>query len=68
MWVTATSFVLGLIAASSASMSSEPSSRTSTHLSTAPWRSRRKCQGTMLEWCSITVSTISSPGWIRGAR
>ena len=32
------------------------------HFSTAPFRSRRKCHGTMLEWCSMIDSTISSPG------
>ena len=46
--VMATSFVLAVIAASKASISRLPSSRTSTHLSTAPLRSRRKCQGTIL--------------------
>ena len=42
-----------------------PSSSTGAHLITAPWRSRRKCHGTMLEWCSMIESTISSPGLMR---
>jgi len=49
-------------------MSSAPSSPMRAHFSTAPWRSRRKCHGTMLAWCSISVSTISSPGLTSGAR
>ena len=28
-------------------------------------RSRRKCHGTMLEWCSMIESTISSPALMR---
>ena len=67
MWVTATSLVRGPIAASTRSGSSEPSGSMSTHFSTTPCRSRRKCQGTMLAWCSITESTISSPACSRGA-
>ena len=62
MWVTATNLVFGDSACSNRSMSNEPSSRTCTHLSTAPRRSRRKCHGTTFEWCSMIVSTISSPG------
>ncbi len=64
MWVTATSFVFGPSRAAKASMSSEPSSLIGAHFSTAPRRSRRKCHGTMLEWCSISVTMISSPGRI----
>ena len=48
MWVTAISFVRGPTAASTRSGSSEPSGSISTHFSTTPCRSRRKCQGTML--------------------
>ncbi len=33
-------------------------------VSTAPCRSRRKCHGTMLEWCSMMETTFSSPGWM----
>ena len=45
-------------------MSSAPSSLIGAHFNTAPYRSRRKCHGTMFEWCSISVTMISSPGWI----
>ena len=48
MCVTAISFVLGPTAASTRSGSSDPSGSISTHFSTTPCRSRRKCQGTML--------------------
>ena len=61
MWVMATIFVRGPSSALKASRSKEPSSRTGAHLMTAPLRSRRKCHGTMLEWCSMMESTISSP-------
>ena len=46
--------------------SRSPAPSTSTQRSTAPQRSRRKFQATMLAWCSMTDSTISSPGWMRG--
>ena len=59
--VIATILVRLVSARSKASSENEPSSATSTHFSTAPLRSRWKCQGTMLAWCSITESTISSP-------
>ena len=42
-------------------MSSEPSSVTRTQSISAPVRSASCCQGTMFEWCSISVSTIRSP-------
>ena len=56
MWVTATIFVCGPMRRLEGVEIEPPSSLTSTHFSTAPWRSRRKCHGTMLEWCSMTVS------------
>ncbi|MNR37027.1 hypothetical protein D3C85_1550110 [compost metagenome] len=62
MWVTATILVLGPRSSAKASMSSEPSSLIGAHFSTAPLRSRSRCHGTMLEWCSISVTMISSPG------
>ena len=62
MWVIATILVRGESSFSNSSIRKLPSSSTGAHLSTAPWRSRRKCQGTMLEWCSMIESTISSPG------
>ena len=37
-------------------------SSTGTTFSTIPARFSRSCHGTMLEWCSICVSIISSPG------
>ena len=42
-------------------MSSRPSSSTGTQSISAPTRSASCCQGTMLEWCSISVSTMRSP-------
>ena len=47
-WVIATSWVLGPIASITACGSRLPSWSQSTHFSTTPCRSRRKCQGTML--------------------
>mmetsp|Transcript_975 Transcript_975/g.2694 ORF Transcript_975/g.2694 Transcript_975/m.2694 type:complete len:201 (+) Transcript_975:571-1173(+) len=32
------------------------------YLTTAPVRCARSCQGTMLAWCSTSLTTISSPG------
>ncbi len=66
MWVTATSLVRGPIASITACGSRSPFASTSTQRSTAPQRSRTKFQGTMLAWCSMTESTISSPGSKRG--
>ena len=43
------------------SRSIEPSSSTGATFSTAPVCSHRICQGTMFEWCSISVMRISSP-------
>ena len=34
---------------------------------TAPWPFLRKCQGTMLEWCSMIEYTISSPSPMFGS-
>ena len=42
--------------------SSRPSSVMPNHRSVAPVRSVSSCHGTMLEWCSISVMTTSSPG------
>ena len=50
------------LSAAALSRSSRPSSVTSNHRSTAPVRCARSCHGTMLEWCSMTEMTISSPG------
>ena len=65
MCVIATILVRGVKSFSNSSMRKLPSSSTGAHLITAPWRSRRKCHGTMLEWCSMIESTISSPGLMR---
>ena len=61
--VTATSCVRSVSSSSSASRSScaVVGDRHDT-ARTAPVRSASCCQGTMLEWCSISVSRISSPG------
>ena len=61
MWVMATILVRGVISFSNSSRRKLPSSSTGAHLITAPLRSRRKCQGTMLEWCSMIERMISSP-------
>ena len=42
--------------------SSRPSSVSPNQRSVAPVRSQSSCHGTMLEWCSISVMTTSSPG------
>ena len=46
--VTAMIFVRGVIALAKSSTEILPSSSQSTHFNTAPFRSRKKCQGTML--------------------
>jgi len=63
--VRTTILVRGDRSFSNSSMRKLPSSSTGANLSTAPCRSRRKCHGTMLEWCSMIESTISSPGLMR---
>mmetsp|Transcript_18153 Transcript_18153/g.51202 ORF Transcript_18153/g.51202 Transcript_18153/m.51202 type:complete len:238 (+) Transcript_18153:542-1255(+) len=57
----ATSLVFGPTRLQYSSMSSPSSWSSPTNLSTAPLRAARSCQGTRLEWCSATLSTISSP-------
>ena len=42
-------------------VSSRPSGVTPNQRSVAPVRWHSSCHGTMLEWCSISVMTISSP-------
>ena len=59
--VTATSRVRGPISASSASRSSSPAGVTRTARIVAPRRSAISCQGTRFEWCSISVTSTSSP-------
>jgi hypothetical protein len=60
--VYATSLVRSLTSSSRRSRSSRPASVTPNQRSFAPVRSQSSCHGTMLEWCSISEMTISSPG------
>ena len=46
---------------SKASKSKKPSSETGTYASSASRSWHNNCQGTMFEWCSISVSTTRSP-------
>ena len=48
-------------------MSSSPSSLIGITLSTIPMRCACNCHGTMLEWCSITDTITSSPGFINAS-
>ena len=68
MWVIATILVRGVNSFSYSSTRKLPASSTGAHLITAPRRSRRKCQGTMFEWCSMIERMISSPSPIRPAQ
>ena len=61
MCVIATILVRGVSSFSNSSIRKVPSSATGAHLITAPRFSRWKFHGTMLEWCSMIESTISSP-------
>ena len=61
MCVIATMRVRLVSSFSNSSIRNVPSSAIGAHLSTQPLRSRWKCQGTMLEWCSMIEMTISSP-------
>ena len=61
MCVMATILVRGVNSRSNSSSSNSPLSEIGAHFSTAPLRSRWKCHGTMLEWCSMIDRTISSP-------
>mmetsp|Transcript_13662 Transcript_13662/g.57086 ORF Transcript_13662/g.57086 Transcript_13662/m.57086 type:complete len:205 (+) Transcript_13662:589-1203(+) len=61
-WAMETSLVRSLIMPSMAASSSMPVAASSgAWRSTQPVRSATSCHGTRLEWCSITVSTTSSP-------
>ncbi len=57
--VSATTLVRSVISSSTPAMSSRPSSVRPNHFSFAPVRCESSCHGTMLEWCSISVMTIS---------
>ena len=48
-------------------MSSSPESSTGATRIRAPVRSQSCCQGTILEWCSISVSTISESATMRAS-
>ena len=58
---TATSFGPRSSSDAYAARSSRPSSVIGTQSMIAPVRSASSCQGTMFEWCSISVSTMRSP-------
>ena len=60
--VNDTTLVRSVISSSTFDRSSWPSSVMPNQRSVAPVRSQSSCHGTMLEWCSISVITISSPG------
>ncbi len=62
MCTSETIFVRSLTRSSRSDSSSRPSSVTLNQRSVAPVRSQSSCHGTMLEWCSISEITISSPG------
>ena len=59
---TETSFVRGPSSRSNSSSCSVPLSSMGATRSCAPTCSHRSCHGTMFEWCSMWVMTISSPG------
>ncbi len=54
-----TIFVFSVMISSMLDRSSRPSSVRPNHFSFAPVRCASSCHGTMLEWCSISVMTIS---------
>ena len=59
--VRVTTLVRSVISSSMFDRSSRPSSVRPNQRRVAPVRSVRSCHGTMLEWCSISVITTSSP-------
>ena len=63
---SATTRVRGESSLASSSIRSSPRSSTGATTSFAPVASQTICQGTMLEWCSISVSSTSSPAARRG--
>ena len=60
-WTTATIFVRSVSRPSSRSIRSSPSSVIGSTFRCAPFSSQMSCQGTMFEWCSISVMSTSSP-------
>ena len=65
-WATATTRVRSFTRSGNASMSSSPLSWIGATRSRAPVCRATSCHGTMFEWCSMVVMTISSPGASRG--
>lgn len=57
--VKETTLVRSVMTSSMLERSSRPSSVRPNHFSFAPVRCDSSCHGTMLEWCSISVMTIS---------
>ena len=64
-WVMATRRVLGPSSASNSSSRKLPSSSMGAMRNSMPMRSRSRCQGTMLEWCSRAEMTTSSPAFMK---
>ncbi len=64
-WTNATTFVRSVMISSMAESTRRPSSSIGSHRNVAPVRWHSSCHGTMLLWCSISVTTISSPGPMR---
>ena len=62
MCTTETSLVRGLMMESTSSRSRSPSPASGRNRSTAPRSFTSFCHGTRLLWCSMRVTTISSPG------
>ena len=65
-WAAATILVRSFTSFANASMSSAPLSWIGATRSRAPVCRQTSCHGTMFEWCSMVVMTISSPGPRRG--
>ena len=61
-WATATTLARSVITLSTSDRSSRPSAVTPNQRSVAPVRWHSCCHGTRLAWCSISVTTTSSPG------
>ena len=61
-WVKARTRVRGPMMPAAASRSRAPASSTGMNRRVAPVRAASSCHGIRLAWCSISVTTISSPG------
>ena len=62
-WMIATILVRGVSRRSNASRSSSPRSVIGAAFSVAPVWAHTSCHGTIFEWCSIHVTSTSSPGF-----